>query len=369
MNATTDNSTGQGSAGAASQNPISSDNTNFTQPRANQGYSRLLSLPAEIRVKIWQELLVADGPISRRTLYLVENKGVPLSNGPSITSYAVVRGYHLTPAILRTCQMLYTEARPTLYEDNTLRIDFTAGTVAYGERLTARPVCMARFTNPPSCQDCATMTTLDDELMTRKRCNMQLTVDPNVEEIAKRFRNIHFDAKFGVGVGGRVSMRLFLQRWNSFSAQRKITADISSPANVRDMYYVRFLYVFRLLRCRDFRFVNTQIVHYGHNLVEREVVGTSAAVDLLPAFRDICRMGTVLMSTFEPSTTNRRRALVQPRLLTMREAMELFDVQSFQRAARPIMALFDSEMAIVASAALARATEIARVIRNEEQGG
>lgn len=162
-------------------------------------------------------------------------------------------------------------------------------------------------------------------------------------------------------------MRYFLNRWNSFTIRKKITVDISSPARPRDPNFAKFLHVFRLLRCRDFKFAHPQRVHPALNLVEQEIVGASVVINLLPAYRDISRMGRILRAPLQAGTSNQRQATVQQWMDAMWEATETFDIRRFQREAQPLLALFNSEMAMVANAAQARAVEIEERIQNEEQ--
>ncbi|KAI1840604.1 hypothetical protein JX266_013208 [Neoarthrinium moseri] len=71
---------------------------------ATQPSFPFFTLPTEIRILIYQELLLSPRPIHSNT------------NGSTSSS-----AFHV--AILRTCRQVYTEARPVLYHQNTVHIE------------------------------------------------------------------------------------------------------------------------------------------------------------------------------------------------------------------------------------------------------
>lgn len=99
-------------------------------PCGSQSLSRLLQLPAELRLMVLRDLLVQSTPIDMRESYdhpyIVHNKGRERdARGRFVkqTWKAIVSGYRLTPSIISTCQHLFHEALPVLYLENNLRID------------------------------------------------------------------------------------------------------------------------------------------------------------------------------------------------------------------------------------------------------
>jgi len=128
----------------------------------SQQQSRLLCLSAELRLMILRELLVHPGAIKAREEYEKSdtnkmsttpepttdqsaNEVMGRSKTPEVEqsqnrieqSVKEVQGYHLTPAILRTCQILFWEGLPLLYSENTLGLNgnktqFCGSILAYG---------------------------------------------------------------------------------------------------------------------------------------------------------------------------------------------------------------------------------------------
>lgn len=99
-------------------------------PYNPQSSSRLLQLPAELRLMVLRNVLVRHDSIYARESYdhpyLAHNKGRERdAKGRFVKQarQATVSGYRLTPSIIRTCQRLFHEALHVLYHENNLRID------------------------------------------------------------------------------------------------------------------------------------------------------------------------------------------------------------------------------------------------------
>ena len=92
-------------------------NSGFSKPQRSQKGSRLMQLPAEIRVKILRSLLKANESI------------VPFYNGSSDLTWGHQRDLvkykdntQLSAQVMRACQKLHGEAQHILYAENTLDI-------------------------------------------------------------------------------------------------------------------------------------------------------------------------------------------------------------------------------------------------------
>jgi hypothetical protein len=84
----------------------------FLSPQNAKPPTSFLDLPPEVRDLVYRELLVSDGPLRGRF------NRPPAAN----LSTTTVESYNLHPAILRTCQKVYLEAKGLLYK-NTLCIE------------------------------------------------------------------------------------------------------------------------------------------------------------------------------------------------------------------------------------------------------
>lgn len=87
-----------------------------------QKKSRFMRLPAECRLTILRELLVAEEPLSYRSEYPDQFLPVPKKRkGKKHASVKKnvkqVKGYRLSPQILSVCQKLLIEAWPILYRE------------------------------------------------------------------------------------------------------------------------------------------------------------------------------------------------------------------------------------------------------------
>lgn len=108
--------------------------------RASQSASLLIQLPAELRLQVLRYLLVAETPIKYRQQYRNSSLGrtqkrkrdargrfVPQDSPAEGTpSKRMVRGYRISPSVIRTCQHIFAEALPILYNENTLHITIVA---------------------------------------------------------------------------------------------------------------------------------------------------------------------------------------------------------------------------------------------------
>lgn len=93
---------------------------------ADQSGSSLLQLPDELRLLILRELLFSEEPLLHELKYprsarydgTKKPKRSRNSTGQFLT--AEVRGYHLYPAVLATCQTLWYEGSPIFYKENVI---------------------------------------------------------------------------------------------------------------------------------------------------------------------------------------------------------------------------------------------------------
>lgn len=93
----------------------------FTLQAADQSSSQLLTLPAELRVKILRYLLCNDSTLYSRRL--AELKGCKTSQYASEYLYRSAQ-------ILCVCQQLFEEGFPIMYDENRLGIDFKLDTMS-----------------------------------------------------------------------------------------------------------------------------------------------------------------------------------------------------------------------------------------------
>lgn len=87
--------------------------SSFALPRTLQIISRLLQLPAELRLAILRCLLKRNEPLIGEHEYRASS---------GFDSVKTESNLDLSPQILPCCQQLYEEARPILYQENTLAI-------------------------------------------------------------------------------------------------------------------------------------------------------------------------------------------------------------------------------------------------------
>lgn len=88
----------------------------FQLPASNQNASLLMSLPAELRLKILQSLLIANGPL--RSIQEIASPGEPQKE-----SWQEFEAQScLSAQVLWCCQRLYQEGRRVLYGDNVLSL-------------------------------------------------------------------------------------------------------------------------------------------------------------------------------------------------------------------------------------------------------
>ncbi|KAK5102085.1 hypothetical protein LTS08_004545 [Lithohypha guttulata] len=98
-----------------------------TLPTHNQGQSRFMQLPAEVRLNILRMGLVSSEGLDVRKQYLIPSMPGPKANakdGLPQRRTKIVEGYGLVPALLVLCQYLFKEAYPVLYHENTLVLHF-----------------------------------------------------------------------------------------------------------------------------------------------------------------------------------------------------------------------------------------------------
>lgn len=94
-----------------------------TVARAGQQQSRLMRLPAELRLPILRELLVAEQPLDRRSEYHVasiEHRQRAGGTWYTRQEFTFTNGYRLSPQVLSTCQTLLNEGFSILYKENIL---------------------------------------------------------------------------------------------------------------------------------------------------------------------------------------------------------------------------------------------------------
>ncbi|MCJ1465645.1 hypothetical protein MMC07_004264 [Pseudocyphellaria aurata] len=89
--------------------------TSPAQPEAVQATSLLFALPPEVRMTIYKYLL-----ISPRPLCYLENREI---DGPILFSVPFGLKPDIDATLLRTCQAIYREALPILYQSNTFSFD------------------------------------------------------------------------------------------------------------------------------------------------------------------------------------------------------------------------------------------------------
>lgn len=112
---------------------LSATVSTFRRPRNAQLQSRLVRLPAELRIKILRNLLVSDGPIQSLARCIRDTKRTTEDGN---VRYA--KGVRLSAQVLSTCQILYNEARDILYHENTIEVDITRGSVAISQHFRKR---------------------------------------------------------------------------------------------------------------------------------------------------------------------------------------------------------------------------------------
>lgn len=105
----------------------------FSNEAKIQQGSRLIQLPAEIKLMILRLLLVHDGPLRARNWYgekphpKVPKEARQFARRLREADEEVAVSYNLSPEILATCQTLYHEGYPLLYKNNTLGIQICEG--------------------------------------------------------------------------------------------------------------------------------------------------------------------------------------------------------------------------------------------------
>lgn len=317
---------------------------NWNLPEADQGQSRLLSLPAEIRLNILRNLLVTDETIGERSDYNVVNlRPRRDSNGrfqsPRVTTRR--RGYSLNPAVLQTCQLLNIPSE--LYKENVVRIDITMGSYT-GPPATARTVCNA----DQGCDNCILVTALDDMVMARADCRGNWTNYQDVVPIVNRFQKVLITLRAEASTDSRVAIRQFLNWFNSNSATNHVEVDICYPSYNTGRDFAKYIHLFRLLRCQTFRFVHSHRQNPLHGQVEQEVMSALPINDLMPAMNDLTPMGRTLdREILSGSLPNNARALSRDLHDTMDDlldAVELFDNNRFRHNARHLLDMFTTQM-------------------------
>lgn len=88
-------------------------------PEAVQGTCRFLALPLEIRMKVYEYLLISPRPLS----FLDDRK----VNRPMVFSVPYGLKPDIDATFMRTCQAVYREALPVLYQRNTFEFDGPGG--------------------------------------------------------------------------------------------------------------------------------------------------------------------------------------------------------------------------------------------------
>lgn len=321
----------------------------WRHPRANQGKSGLLALPAELRVKILRELLVADEPVgvrqlTGRTTSITVPAGLD-ANGQTIynTTTTPETGFGISPAILRTCQQLNHEGEFEMYAGNTLRIDVTAGNYA-GAKLTAHQVC-AR--NDPNCTSCLQATTMDDYSLASKTCAghyrpWQWTLA--LLNVVDQFKRIRITLRAAGNLYTRLALREFLNEFEPYLVDKHVEVDVFFPTAANDPDFIKYVHTFRLLRCRSFKFVHADTTDPVHAQVEREVVSKLPVADLVSANDDLFQLGRIL--GFEMQMQHRHDVVAEVRELLgyAQQAMETFDVNAFRVISRAVTDMWDAEV-------------------------
>lgn len=324
---------------------------NWNLPEADQAESRLLSLPAEIRLNILQNLLVTDEPIAERSDYDVVNlrprrNSIGRFQAPRVTTRR--RGFGLSPAVLQTCQLLSVPS--ALYKDNVVRIDITMGSYT-GPAATTRTVCNA----DQGCDNCILVTALDDMVMARADCRGNWSNYQNVVPIVNQFQKVLITLRAEGSSDSRAAVRDFLKWFNVNSAANHVEVDIVYPSYNEGRDFIKYIHLFRLLRCPTFRFVHANRQDPLHGQVEQEVMSALPINDLVPAVNDLFPMGRTLNGEIlSGSFPNNARALSRDLHYTMdqlAEAVELFDNNSFRHHARILLEMFTTQMGTLVATA------------------
>lgn len=312
-------------------------------PPASQRSSRLIQLPAELRLEVLRYLLVTDVPIDRRLEY--QNPGfeptrkkVPkrardaqgrfVVGGP--THKQLIRGYHITPSVLRACQHIFQEALPILYYENTLQVKvFT-----YKPGL---PVHIPQFAldmdgNFSKHSVRAGVVMFDREsIMDLPPC-FDWYHNESLANLASRFRNFLVVVSSGGEIREPAQIRYMLKAIAPIFLESNVKADVyrsdihpSQGPTARHIQLIKFL---SLLRCSSFHLTKD----FGITTIDVQNVVTSGTpvLDLEKFLPSSSKMLNEVIDETSHHTDTIKKTFGL--LVKLTEAITDFDVKAFLQA-------------------------------------
>lgn len=269
-------------------------------PRADQQQSRLLSMPAELRLKILEELLVTNSTISTRRQY--PSRCIEIhasSNKPrapprrlrprkkksvnSVTDESqeehvvMVTGIELYPQILAICQALLVEGIPLLYGKNRLGMSLQQ---------------MSPFGVPGAIVQ-----------LLAPILSPQNSTSSEVEDFARRFTHIDLDIlgnPDSIWSGGvdYQQLRTKLQGLQTSKCFQDASLRLSIQPALQVLWHNekksrKFISLLQLIRCNTLDFVDIDTDKVALSVldaIKRAVMSADPALDLSARLRECLRM-------------------------------------------------------------------------------
>lgn len=295
-----------------------------------QPLSRLVQLPAELRLMILRDLLVRCGSICARELYdhpyLVHNKGRERdSKGRFVKQprISVVSGHYLTPSIIRTCQHFFHEALPVLYRENSLQIDIQT--------------CWNRsglISGPRQPSEAQVMLSMLDSTNLVNILGPHTTMNQTLQQLAHRFRNFVIVVKGDAGPQHLPRLRVLLTKLQPMFISSNIEVIICnsySPTSstiqpiLEVGRHLQLIKSFTLLRCAKFHF--TRPSDPAAVAIQDTIMGCTPIVNLSGFDTNVVLILDMLLDRLS-RRANRRQEL-QSLKSRLTEAVADIDVNAF----------------------------------------
>ncbi|KAK5953416.1 hypothetical protein OHC33_005360 [Knufia fluminis] len=248
----------------------------FKLPQNAQTASRLLQLPAEIRVITFRHLLRAAAPI--------EPHGVERRDGT--TRVVVMRGrshylanLSLSTQLLGCCQTLYHQALHILYQENTLVISFTSG--KYEREINVLDLSVAvpvhPFDTPANVQNLSSCVRHVEQIEVHDGSNGR----PDLAKISTAMTTFN---RFILRIESHLTEDVFnaCRLLRKLLTQKEVTVILARQEDGFEGKFKESLNALKYLRCRSITIEDVQD-DYGIDGIERVVTSNQPSADLLPS--------------------------------------------------------------------------------------
>lgn len=329
-------------------------------PPASQSSSLLIQLPIELRLMVLRYLLISETQIGYRRHYenpiLGRNKARERKrNGDSKGQFVerepepkrTMEGYHVTPSVIRTCQHIFAEALPILYNKNFLCIKIVANAYRSPMSYYEYPLDVDGRFHRADVR--AAVSVFGNERILSPIMLGGRSHNEDLASLARQFRN------FTISIDINADVRQLAEVRQVF----RIIAPIFYASNVKTIICetkgsllppqstisttqtVALMKAFTLLRCASFHFsANTDPIAKS---VQDVITGSTPILDLEILLPNAGRMLKTMLFTFENVPT--KLSAVHTLVNRLAEAVGDFNVVSFLQARLEILQIWQSHLA------------------------